>query len=106
MSTHSLKPKHVDALVKHWMSEGMTPGTIKNRMNCLRWWAAKVDRRNVVARANDFYGIPDRQFVSNTSKATSVKETQLEEIKDDWTAARGGHQVHSPLRRSGRSYCA
>ena len=24
MSTHSLKPKHVDALVKHWMSEGMT----------------------------------------------------------------------------------
>ena len=37
MSTHSLKPKHVDALVRHWMSEGMTPGTIKNRMNCLRW---------------------------------------------------------------------
>jgi len=84
MSTHSLKPKHVDALVRHWMSEGMTPGTIKNRMNCLRWWAAKVDRRNVIARANDFYGIPDRQFVSNTSKATQVKETQLEEIKDDY----------------------
>ena len=37
-----------------------------------------------IARANDFYGIPDRQFVSNTSKATAVKETQLEEIKDDY----------------------
>jgi len=37
MSTHSLKPKHVDALVKRWLLENMTAGTIKNRMNCLRW---------------------------------------------------------------------
>ena len=46
MTTRSLKPKHVDALVKRWLSEGMAAGTIKNRMNCLRWWAAKVDRRD------------------------------------------------------------
>ena len=84
MSTHSLKPKHVDALVKHWMSEGIAAGTIKNRMNCLRWWAAKVDRRNVIARSNDFYGIPDRQFVSTASKATEVGQTQLQDIKDDF----------------------
>ena len=64
--------KHVDALVKRWLSEGMAAGTIKNRMNCLRWWAAKVDRRNVIARSNDFYGIPDRQFVSNESKAVEA----------------------------------
>lgn len=83
MTTHSLKPKHVDALVKRWLSEKMTAGTIKNRMNCLRWWAAKVDRRNVVARSNNFYGIPDRQFVSNNSRAVTVGNETLASVKDD-----------------------
>lgn len=83
MTPHSLKPKHVDILVKRWLGEGMAAGTIKNRMNCLRWWAAKVDRRNVVARSNDFYGIPDRQFVSQHSKAVVVDENALSGVKDD-----------------------
>lgn len=83
MTTRSLKPKHVDALVRRWLSEGMAPGTIKNRMNCLRWWAAKVDRRNVIARSNEFYGIPDRQFVSQHSKAVAVDDNALSSVKDD-----------------------
>lgn len=83
MTTRSLKPKHVDALVKRWLGEGMAAGTIKNRMNCLRWWAAKVDRRNVIARSNEFYGIPDRQFVSNESKAVAVDSQALSSIQDD-----------------------
>jgi hypothetical protein len=84
MTARSLKPKHVDALVKRWLSEGMAAGTVKNRMNCLRWWATKVDRRNVVARSNDFYGIPDRQFVSNDSKAVIVDDDTLLTVKDDY----------------------
>ena len=84
MTTRSLKPKHVDALVKRWLSEGMAAGTVKNRMNCLRWWASKVDRRNVVARSNEFYGIPDRQFVSNDSKAVVVDDEALSSVKDDY----------------------
>jgi hypothetical protein len=83
MTTRSLKPKHVDALVQRWLSDGMAAGTIKNRMNCLRWWAAKVDRRNVIARSNEFYGIPDRQFVSNDSKAVAVDDNALSNVKDD-----------------------
>lgn len=83
MTTRSLKPKHVDALVKRWLSEGMAAGTIKNRMNCLRWWAAKVDRRNVIARSNEFYGIPDRQFVSQHSKAVAVGNDALSSVKDE-----------------------
>ena len=83
MTTRSLKPKHVDALVKRWLSEGMAAGTIKNRMNCLRWWAAKVDRRNVIARSNEFYGIPDRQFVSQHSKAVVVGNDALSSVKDE-----------------------
>ena len=84
MTTDPLKPKHVDALVKRWLGEGMAAGTIKNRMNCLRWWAAKVDRRNVIARSNEFYGIPDRQFVSNESKAVVVDSPALSSIQDDF----------------------
>ena len=82
MTPHSLKPKHVEALVKRWLSEDMSAGTIKNRMNCLRWWAAKTDRRNVIARSNEFYGIPNRQFVSAQSKATAVDPEQLLSVKD------------------------
>lgn len=83
MTPHSLKPKHAEALVKRWLSEGLAAGTIKNRMNCLRWWAAKVNRSNVVARSNDFYGIPDRQFVSQHSKAVAVGDEARRHVKDD-----------------------
>jgi integrase len=79
----SLKHKHVQALVDHWLGQNLSPGTIKNRMSCLRWWAEKVNKRNVVAGANDFYGIPDRQFVSDQSKAKDLAEEQLALVKDE-----------------------
>jgi len=64
MSTRSLKPKHVEALLEHWRQTELSVGTIKNRMAALRWWAQKVDRQNVIARSNDHYGIPERNFES------------------------------------------
>ena len=78
----SLKQNHVDALVKDWLRQELVVGTIKNRMAVLRWWAEKADRRNVVARSNAYYGIPDRQFVTNTSKAKEVSAQDLEGISD------------------------
>ncbi len=84
MGLRSLKPKHVDALVKRWLAEDLSSGTIKNRMNCLRWWAAKVNRSNVVARSNEFYGIPDRSLVVQWSKATEVTEEALANIADPY----------------------
>jgi len=44
MNSHSLKPKHVQALVAFWLSTGVAIGTIKNRMSALRWWSRKVSR--------------------------------------------------------------
>ncbi len=82
MNSHSLKPKHVEALVKHWIESDVAAGTIKNRMAAFRWWARKVNRQNVVARSNDHYGIPNRQFVTNTSKAKSVLEADLVKVRD------------------------
>ena len=82
LRAQSLKPKHVEALVTQWRQEGLSVGTVKNRMAALRWWAQKVDRRNVIARSNDHYGIPERRFVSSESKAQQVGEADLERVRD------------------------
>ena len=82
MNSHSLKPKHVEALVGHWLEKEVAAGTIKNRMAAFRWWARKVNRQNVVARSNDHYGIPNRIFVTGSSKAKSVSTMQLEKVRD------------------------
>ena len=83
MTPRSLKPKHIEALLKHWRRQELSTGTIKNRMAVIRWWANKVDKRNVVARSNEHYGIPDRRFVTNESKAKSVTRLQLDKVRDE-----------------------
>ncbi len=82
MNSHSLKPKHVEGLVRRWLENDVAAGTIKNRMAAFRWWARKVNRQNVVARSNDHYGIPNRIFVTGSSKAKSVSAAQLEKVRD------------------------
>ena len=82
MDVHSLKPKHVEALVKRWRDEQLAVATIKNRLAALRWWARKINRQNVIARTNDHYGIPDRQFVTNYSKAKTVTTEALDKVRD------------------------
>ena len=82
MKHRSLKQKHVEALVKDWLRQDLAVGTIKNRMSVLRWWAEKVDKRKVVARSNVYYGSPDRQYVTNISKAKEVNRQDLEKISD------------------------
>ena len=82
MRSRSLKPKHIEALVARWQGKDLSIGTIKNRMAAIRWWAAKINKQNVVARSNEHYGIPDRRFVTNESKAKDITRQQLEKIKD------------------------
>ena len=83
MQAKSLKPKHIEALVKFWREKELSIGTIKNRMAVLRWWAEKVNKQSVIAKSNAQYGIPDRRFVTNQSKAREFTETQLSKVKDD-----------------------
>jgi len=83
MTARSLKPKHVEALVEFWFDQGLSIGTLKNRMAVIRWWSNKVDKQNVVARSNEHYGIPDRRFVTNESKARTVTASQLDKVRDE-----------------------
>src|SRR5713101_6999398 len=85
MNAHSLKPKHVEKLVERWLAEQLSPGTIKNRMSALRWWAEKIGKENIIARTNAAYGIPDR----------ADRGGQLM-LKDSWT--KGGREREIPIR--------
>jgi hypothetical protein len=82
MQAKSLRPKHVEALVKHWLESGTAAGTMKNRMAALRWWAAKVNKKNVIARSNDHYGLPRRQYANGANRATVLDEDKLARITD------------------------
>jgi len=78
----SLKPKHVDALIADWQTRGLSAGTIKNRMADLRWWAEKTGKASVLARDNAHYGIQQRVFVTNDSKARQLPSEALRLVED------------------------
>ena len=84
MKAISLKPKHVDALVARWQANNLSEGTLKNRMSALRWWAEKINKQNVVARDNSYYGITPRQLISDVSKAKELPAEALGRIKDPY----------------------
>ncbi len=99
MGAASLKPKHVERLVERWKVEGLAVGTIKNRMAELRWWAEKIGKQNVVARDNERYGIGNRQYVSNVSKARELTTGDLAKITDPYTLMSLRLQAAFGLRR-------
>jgi hypothetical protein len=99
MRAPSLKPKHVQALVERWKTEGLSVGTIKNRMTELRWWAEKIAKQNVVFKENDLYGIARRQYVTNVSKSRELTTGDLAKITDPYTALSLKLQASFGLRR-------
>ena len=99
LAAASLKPKHVQALAQSWQSEGLAVGTIKNRMAELRWWAEKVGKQNVIARDNGHYGIGNRRYVSNVSKARELSCGELSRISDPYTRMSLRLQAAFGLRR-------
>ena len=99
MNAHSLKPKRVEKLVERWLAENLSPGTIKNRMSALRWWAEKIGKENVVARTNAAYAIPDRVYVTNVSKATELDFGKVEQIRDVFIQLSLRLQAEFRLRR-------
>ena len=99
MQAGSLKPKHVEALVERWKAESLSPGTIKNRMTKLRWWAEKIAKQNVIAKNNDQYGIARRQYVTNVSQSRELTNGDLARITDPYTQLSLKLQAAFGLRR-------
>jgi len=99
LRAQSLKPKHVEALVERWKREGLSAGTIKNRMTELRWWAEKVAKQGVIAKGNDHYGIARRHYVTNLSQARELTAEDLAKVTDPYTQFSLKLQAAFGLRR-------
>jgi hypothetical protein len=99
MGVQSLKPKHVQNLVERWVGEGLSTGTLKNRLSELRWWAEKIGKANLVAKSNDVYGIADRRYVTNVSKARELTTGDLAKVTDPYTQMSLRLQAAFGLRR-------
>jgi Phage integrase, N-terminal/Integrase len=99
MRADSLKPKHVEALLERWKAEGISTGTLKNRLAALRWWAEKIGKENVVARENDAYGIERRQFVTNQDKGKDLDPARVGQVSSPYVAMSLRLQEAFGLRR-------
>jgi hypothetical protein len=99
MQPTSLKPKHVDALLAHWREQGISTGTLKNRLSALRWWAKKVNKPSVIAMDNSVYGIGKRTCVARESKAQEIDYKKLIQISDQYVRLSIRLQAAFGLRR-------
>jgi site-specific recombinase XerC len=103
---NSLKPKHVEALVNRWQQEGLSAGTIKNRMAHIRWWAAKVNKLSMLPKSNNAsnhaisLNIPKRSFVNSSTPAKDLEKEKLEHIKSQHLKFSLRLQEEFGLRRS------
>jgi hypothetical protein len=98
MRATSLKAKHCEALLAHWVAEGLSPGTIKNHLAHLRWWAEKVGKAGIIPMDNALLGIPERRFVTNEDKAQRLDDA-LERVSDPYVRASLALQQAFGLRR-------
>jgi integrase len=99
LRAQGLRTKHIEHLVNRWQAEGASAGTLKNRMSALRWVAEKIGKENIVARENAAYGIADRTFVTNESKAKTLDAGKLGKVTDAFTAMSLRLQEAFGLRR-------
>ena len=72
LKAKNLKEKHAVALIERWKAEGLSAGTLKNRMGVLRWVYEKVGKSWMLARRNVDYGIDNRKYVTNVDKARKL----------------------------------
>lgn len=81
MRATSLKGRHVEALVGRWQEEGLSAGTMKNRLSHIRWWAEKIGKPGLIPADNAKLGISQRKYATNENKARELGD-RLARVKD------------------------
>lgn len=76
-SVHSLKVKHIEALITDWKASGVSAGTIQNRLSALRALSAWIGKPGLVG-ATESYGSGD--------DPGRLKRTVAAERDKSWTA--------------------
>ncbi len=72
MHLSDLGGRHINSLVNSWQNQGLSEGTIKNRMSALRWLSEKIGNKGLVKPNNKDYSIANRQYVTNENKAQDL----------------------------------
>ena len=83
LKAKNLKEKHALALIERWRGEGLSAGTLKNRMGVLRWMYEKVNKSWMLSRRNGAYGIENRRYQTNVSKARELPPERLAAVKSE-----------------------
>jgi Phage integrase, N-terminal/Integrase len=86
LSVNGLKPKHVFGLVQLWKKQTIGIGTIKNRLACIRWWARKIGKFDMLSPTNDVFGIEDRVYVTNESKSSHLSFIDSNDFSSDFSS--------------------
>lgn len=94
----SLKPKHIEALLADWKGQGLSDGTLKNRMGWVRWWAEKVKKTSVLKSTNEDYGIGQRERFKG-DRSTRLEPDKLSRVTDPLVAHALQLQAAFGLRR-------
>lgn len=79
MRPSDLKGRHINALIRQWKSDGVSTGTIKNRMSNLRWLAEKIGKSDMI-KDNATYGIENRKYITNVDKSLRTDNLNLEQL--------------------------
>ncbi len=88
LGTRKLKLKnigsrHIEALLQRWQQEGLSAGTIKNRMAHVRWLSEKVGKSGLVSNNNETLGIDARQYVLNRDLSSKLDLERLKLVCDE-----------------------
>jgi integrase len=79
----NLGSRHVEALLNRWQQEGLSAGTIKNRMAHIRWMSEKIGKNGLISQNNAILGIEARQYVTNRDLSSRLDLERLKLVCDE-----------------------
>ena len=79
MRPSDIKGRHINALIRQWKIDGISAGTMKNRMSNIRWLAEKIGKADMI-KSNATYGIEDRQYITNKDKSLRTDNLDLDKL--------------------------
>lgn len=79
MRPSDIRGRHINALVRQWKIDGISAGTMKNRMSNIRWLAEKIGKADMI-KSNATYGIEDRQYITNKDKSLRTDNINLDKL--------------------------
>ena len=85
--------------MRRWQGEGLSVGTVKNRLSHLRWWAGKIGKPFALPEGNGRLGVENRTYVQGQGKQTALDPDKLAQVKDEHLRLSLKLQAQFGLRR-------